>query len=175
EVDVEEEEAEAGNELKDGDLLQFDFATIELATSNFSDTNKLGQGGFGSVYKGTLSDGHDIAIKRLAKNSEQGETEFKNEVLLTGKLQHRNLVKLLDPIKCANLNWERRYKIIKDIARGLVYLHEDSRLQIVHRDLKTSNILLDDEMNPKITDFGIAKLFDANQTYGMTKNVVGTV
>ncbi|GAU14939.1 hypothetical protein TSUD_47330 [Trifolium subterraneum] len=172
--DEDEVEIETGNDLKVGDLLQFDFATIKLAANNFSDTNKLGQGGFGSVYKGTLSDGHDIAIKRLANNSEQGETEFKNEVLLTGKLQHRNLVKLLDPIKRANLNWEIRYKIIKDVARGLVYLHEDSRLQIVHRDLKTSNILLDDEMNPKITDFGIAKLFDANQTHGMTKTVVGT-
>ncbi|GAU14938.1 hypothetical protein TSUD_47310 [Trifolium subterraneum] len=173
-VDVEEEEVEAGNDLKVGDLLQFDFATIRLATSNFSDANKLGQGGFGSVYKGTLSNGQDIAIKRLANNSEQGETEFKNEVLLTGKLQHRNLVKLLDPIKRASLNWERRYKIIRDIARGLLYLHEDSRLQIVHRDLKTSNILLDEEMNPKITDFGIARLFDPNQTHGMTKTVIGT-
>ncbi|CAJ2630348.1 unnamed protein product [Trifolium pratense] len=198
--DVEEEEVEAGNDLKVGDLLQFDFATIRLATSNFSDANKLGQGGFGSVYKGTLSNGQDIAIKRLANNSEQGETEFKNEVLLTGKLQHRNLVKLLgfclqrkerlliyefvsnksldyiifDPIKRASLNWERRFKIIKDIARGLLYLHEDSRLQIVHRDLKTSNILLDEEMNPKITDFGIARLFDPNQTHGMTKTVIGT-
>ena len=166
----------------------------------------------------------------MTKNSEQGETEFKNEVLLTGKLQHRNLVKLLgfclqrrerlliyefvynksldyiifgklqyffqpylyllsykilhlyifglgnyvDPMKRAVLNWERRFKIIKDIARGLLYLHEDSRLQIVHCDLKTSNILLDEEMNPKITDFGIARLFDANQTHGMTTTVVGT-
>ncbi|GAU14940.1 hypothetical protein TSUD_47340 [Trifolium subterraneum] len=167
-------EAEAGNDLKVGDLLQFDFETVRLATSNFSDANKLGQGGFGTVYKGMLSDGQNVAIKRLAINSNQGETEFKNEVLLTGKLQHRNLVKLLDPIKRANLSWERRYKIIRDIARGLLYLHEDSRLQIVHRDLKISNILLDEEMNPKITDFGIARLFDANQTDGMTKTVVGT-
>ncbi|XP_045787064.1 cysteine-rich receptor-like protein kinase 10 [Trifolium pratense] len=200
EKNEDEFESEAGNDLKVGDLLQFDFETVRLATSNFSDANKLGQGGFGTVYKGMLSDGQDIAIKRLANNSKQGETEFKNEVLLTGKLQHRNLVKLLgfclqrrerlliyefvtnksldyiifDPIKRANLSWERRYKIIRDIGRGLLYLHEDSRLQIVHRDLKTSNILLDEEMNPKITDFGIAKLFDANQTDGMTKTVVGT-
>ncbi|KAI5400978.1 hypothetical protein KIW84_065716 [Lathyrus oleraceus] len=194
-----EDEVKAGNDLKVGDLLQFDFETIKLATSNFSDANALGQGGFGTVYKGTL-DGHDVAIKRLANTSKQGETEFKNEVLLTGKLQHRNLVKLLgfclhrgerlliyefvpnksldyiifDPIKRANLNWERRFKIIKDIARGLLYLHEDSRLQIVHRDLKTSNILLDDEMNPKITDFGIARLFAAKQTHGMTSTIIGT-
>nr|WIL59825.1 nodulation protein [Melilotus officinalis] len=92
EKNEDESEAEAGNDLKVGDLLQFDFETIRLATSNFSDANKLGQGGFGTVYKGTLPDGHDIAIKRLANNSKQGETEFKNEVLLTGKLQHRNLV-----------------------------------------------------------------------------------
>ncbi|XP_058754079.1 cysteine-rich receptor-like protein kinase 10 isoform X2 [Vicia villosa] len=197
--DEDEDEVRAGNDLKVGDLLQFDFETIKLATSNFSDENALGQGGFGTVYKGTL-DGLDVAIKRLANNSKQGETEFKNEVLLTGKLQHRNLVKLLgfclqrgerlliyefvpnksldyiifDPIKRGNLNWERRFKIIKDIARGLLYLHEDSRLQIVHRDLKTSNILLDNEMNPKITDFGIAKLFAPNQTHGMTSTVIGT-
>ncbi|KAL5070207.1 hypothetical protein RYX36_021094 [Vicia faba] len=194
-----EDEVKAGNDLKVGDLLQFDFETIKIATGNFSDASALGQGGFGTVYKGTL-DGLDVAIKRLANNSKQGETEFKNEVLLTGKLQHRNLVKLLgfclhrgerlliyefvpnksldyiifDPIKRANLNWERRLKIIKDIARGLLYLHEDSRLQIIHRDLKTSNILLDYEMNPKITDFGIAKLFAPNQTHGMTSTVVGT-
>jgi serine/threonine protein kinase len=79
-----------------------------------------------------------------------------------------------DPMKRAILNWERRFKIIKHIARGLLYLHEDSRLQIVHRDLKTSNILLDEEMNPKITNFGLARLFDANQTHGMTTTVVGT-
>ncbi|KAK2458422.1 putative receptor protein kinase [Trifolium repens] len=200
EKNEDEFEAEASNDLKVGDLLQFDLDTVRLATSNFSDANKLGQGGFGTVYKGMLSDGQYVAIKRLAINSNQGETEFKNEVLLTGKLQHRNLVKLIgfclqrkerlliyefvpnisldyiifDPTKRANLNWERRYKIIKDIARGLVYLHEDSRLQIVHRDLKISNILLDEEMNPKITDFGIARLFDANQTHGMTKTVIGT-
>ncbi|KAK2404998.1 putative receptor protein kinase [Trifolium repens] len=200
EKNEDEFEAEASNDLKVGDLLQFDLDTVRLATSNFSDANKLGQGGFGTVYKGMLSDGQYVAIKRLAINSNQGETEFKNEVLLTGKLQHRNLVKLIgfclqrkerlliyefvpnisldyiifDPIKRANLNWERRYKIINDIARGLIYLHEDSRLQIVHSDLKISNILLDEQMNPKIIDFGIARLFDANQTDGMTKTVVGT-
>ncbi|XP_058754098.1 cysteine-rich receptor-like protein kinase 4 [Vicia villosa] len=94
ETNEDEDEVKADNDLKVGDLLQFDFEIIILATNNFSDANELGKGGFGSVYKGTL-DGHDVAIKRLATNSKQGETEFKNEVLLTGKLQHRNLVKLL--------------------------------------------------------------------------------
>ncbi|XP_045787267.1 cysteine-rich receptor-like protein kinase 10 [Trifolium pratense] len=95
EKNEDEFEAEASNDLKVGDLLQFDLETVILATNNFSDAYKLGQGGFGSVYKGMLPDGQNVAIKRLAINSNQGETEFKNEVLLTGKLQHRNLVKLL--------------------------------------------------------------------------------
>ncbi|PNX63437.1 cysteine-rich receptor-like protein kinase, partial [Trifolium pratense] len=90
-----ETEVESDNDLKVGDLFQFDFETIRLATSNFSNANMLGEGGFGIVYKGMLPDGQNVAIKRLAINSNQGETEFKNEVLLTGKLQHRNLVKLL--------------------------------------------------------------------------------
>ena len=81
----------------------------------------------------------------------------------------------VDPIKRANLGWEIRYKIIKGIARGLLYLHEDSRLQIIHRDLKTSNILLDDELNPKISDFGMARLFNVNQTQGNTNTIVGTL
>ena len=80
----------------------------------------------------------------------------------------------IDPIKCVHLNWEKRYKIIRGIARGLLYLHEDSRLQIIHRDLKASNILLDEEMNPKISDFGVAKLFLFNQTQANTSRIVGT-
>ncbi|KAI9128332.1 hypothetical protein K1719_001325 [Acacia pycnantha] len=180
--------------------MQFDFYTIRLATDNFSVENKLGQGGFGPVYKGRLSSGREIAVKRLSKESGQGDSEFKNEVLLVAKLQHRNLVKLLgfciekkerllvyeflpnksldcllfDPNQRAHLDWEMRYKIIGGIARGLLYLHEDSRLRIIHRDLKTSNILLDDEMNPKISDFGMARLFSINQTQSNTSRIVGT-
>ncbi|RYR37359.1 hypothetical protein Ahy_A09g042262 [Arachis hypogaea] len=176
------------------------FATIMAATNNFSDENKLGQGGFGPVYKGRLSNGQEVAVKRLSINSLQGDLEFKNEVMLVAKLQHRNLVRILgcclerrerlliyeyvpnksldffifDQIKRAQLDWKRRYKIIGGIARGLLYLHEDSRLRIIHRDLKASNILLDTEMNPKISDFGLARLFAVDQTQGKTSRIVGT-
>ncbi|KAF9601574.1 hypothetical protein IFM89_020430 [Coptis chinensis] len=147
--------------------LQFNFGTVRVATEDFCDSNKLGEGGFGPVYK-------EIAVKRLSRNSGQGVEEFKNEVLLLAKLQHRSLVKLLDLIKRSYLDWERRYKIIGGIARGLLYLHEDSRDRIIHRDLKASNILLDAQMNPKISDFGIARLFVVDQTQGITGRIVGT-
>ncbi|XVF27800.1 hypothetical protein REPUB_Repub14bG0140000 [Reevesia pubescens] len=180
--------------------LQFDLDAVRVATYNFSDTNMLGQGGFGSVYKGKLHDGQDIAVKRLSGNSSQGEQEFKNEVLLLAKLQHRNLVRLLgfsleqkeriliyeflpnssldhfifDPVKRLLLNWEKRYKIIEGIAKGLLYLHEDSQYRIIHRDLKAANILLDEEMNPKISDFGMAKLFAVDQSQAEASRIVGT-
>ncbi|XP_060670231.1 cysteine-rich receptor-like protein kinase 10 [Ziziphus jujuba] len=187
-------------EISIQESLQFDFGTIRVATNNFSEANKLGQGGFGPVYRGKLSNGENIAVKRLSKNSGQGDQEFKNEVLLVAKLQHRNLVKLLgfclegserllvyefvpnasldqfifDLIKRADLDWDTRYKIIKGIARGILYLHEDSRLRIIHRDLKASNILLDEEMKPKISDFGMARLFIIDQTQANTSRIVGT-
>ncbi|XP_011004254.1 PREDICTED: putative receptor-like protein kinase At4g00960 isoform X3 [Populus euphratica] len=192
--------AEAGDETITPESLQFDFSTIRAATDNFSEENKLGQGGFGSVYKGTLSNGQEVAVKRLSKDSGQGDLEFKNEVLLVAKLQHRNLVRLqgfclqgierlliyefvpnasldhfvFNQARRAQLDWERRYKIIGGIARGLLYLHEDSRLRIIHRDLKASNILLDADMNPKISDFGMAKLFVMDETQGNTSRIVGT-
>ncbi|XP_052301572.1 cysteine-rich receptor-like protein kinase 44 isoform X43 [Populus trichocarpa] len=192
--------APAQDEIESAESLQFAFSTIRDATEDFSEKNKLGQGGFGAVYKGALPSGQEIAVKRLSKDSGQGDLEFKNEVLLVARLQHRNLVRLLgfclqgierlliyefvpnasldhfifDPIKRVHLNWERRYKIIGGIARGLLYLHEDSRLRIIHRDLKASNILLDEEMNPKISDFGMARLFVVDQTQGNTSRIVGT-
>ncbi|XP_027364918.1 putative receptor-like protein kinase At4g00960 isoform X1 [Abrus precatorius] len=193
-------ENEDEDEIKTRESLQFHFDTIRVATDDFSDSNKLGQGGFGAVYRGRLSNGQEIAVKRLSRESGQGDVEFKNEVLLVAKLQHRNLVRLLgfslegsekllvyefvpnksldyfifDPIKKVQLDWEMRYKIIVGIARGLVYLHEDSILRIIHRDLKPSNILLDEEMNPKISDFGMARLFVVDQTQGNTSKIVGT-
>ncbi|CAL9001608.1 unnamed protein product [Prunus brigantina] len=188
------------DEIGSVESLQFDLATIRVSTDDFSEANKLGQGGFGSVYRGRLLNGKDIAVKRLSTNSGQGDLEFKNEVLLVAKLQHRNLVRLLgfclegserllvyefvpnasldhiifDPTKREQLDWDRRYKIIVGTARGLLYLHEDSRLRIIHRDLKASNILIDAEMNPKISDFGMARLFVPDQTQGNTSRIVGT-
>ncbi|TYH84145.1 hypothetical protein ES332_D02G178900v1 [Gossypium tomentosum] len=188
------------NNKTHGEALQFDFNAVRVATDNFSDANLLGRGGFGSVYKGQLEDGRKVAVKRLSESSGQGEQEFKNEVMLLAKLQHRNLVRLLglsfeqkeriliyeflpnssldnfifDPVKCLILNWEKRYKIIEGIAKGLLYLHEDSQYRIIHRDLKPANILLDEEMNPKISDFGMAKLFTVDQTRADTSKVVGT-
>ncbi|KAK7280224.1 hypothetical protein RJT34_25286 [Clitoria ternatea] len=155
------------SEIDISESLQFNFNTIRDATNDFSDSNKLGQGGFGAVYRGRLSNGQDIAVKRLSANAGQGDTEFKNEVLLVAKLQHHEN-------KRAELDWEKRYKIIAGTARGILYLHEDSRLRIIHRDLKASNILLDEEMNPKISDFGLARLFIMDQTHGDTNRIVGT-
>ncbi|CAD5183526.1 unnamed protein product [Musa acuminata subsp. malaccensis] len=179
--------------------LLFRLPTLRVATANFAEANKLGEGGFGAVYKGLLPDGRVIAVKRLL-NSGQGLGELKNELLLVAKLQHRNLVKLLgvcleeetmivyeyvpnssldkflfaDAVRGKQLTWGIRYKIICGIARGLLYLHEESQLKIIHRDLKASNILLDADMNPKIADFGLAKLFDIDQTQGTTNRVMGT-
>ncbi|GLT56162.1 hypothetical protein SLA2020_292290 [Shorea laevis] len=180
--------------------LRFDLGTIRVATDNFSSENKLGRGGFGVVYKGKLKDGRDIAVKRLSKISKQGEIEFKNEVLLMARLQHRNLVRLLGfclemnerlliyefapnssldhfifhPVKRLLLDWNQRYKVIGGITRGIMYLHEDSQYRIIHYDLKTANILLDAKMNSKISDFGMARLFVEDQTQTNSRRIVGT-
>lgn len=185
---------------EDLDLPMMDMATIARATNRFSTKNLLGQGGFGPVYKGTLPNGQEIAVKRLSGESDQGVEEFINEVILIAKLQHRNLVRLIsyciagdermlvyehmpnksldyfifDQSRSRMLDWHRRISIIDGIARGLLYLHQDSRLRIIHRDLKASNILLDSDMNPKISDFGMARIFGGNQTQANTNKVVGT-
>ncbi|PUZ46744.1 hypothetical protein GQ55_7G106900 [Panicum hallii var. hallii] len=187
-------------EEKSSEFTLFDLSQILQATENFSKGNRLGQGGFGPVYKGQLSDGQEIAVKRLASHSGQGFTEFRNEVELIAKLQHTNLVRLVgcciegeekilvyeympnksldffifDENQSSSLNWSKRRVIIEGIAQGLLYLHKHSRLRVVHRDLKASNILLDQDMNPKISDFGLARIFGSNDTEGNTKRVVGT-
>ncbi|KAG5226548.1 cysteine-rich receptor protein [Salix suchowensis] len=172
--------------------------TLREATGDFCDEYKLGEGGFGPVYKGELRSGKEIAVKRLSSSSGQGFEELRTEVMLVAKLLHRNLVQLLGFCleenekllvyeylpngsldkalfdKNSQIEWENRYKIIIGIARGLLYLHEDSQLRIVHRDLKASNVLLDESMQPKISDFGLAKLFPGSKTHGISNRIAGT-
>ncbi|XXG59588.1 hypothetical protein AAC387_Pa04g1645 [Persea americana] len=139
-------------DLEESDIFfHIDFEMIRVATDDFSEENKLGEGGFGPVYKGILpADGREIAVKRSLDNF------------------------IFDQERRPSLTWEYRFKIIGGIARGLLYLHEDSRLRIIHRDLKASNILLDEDMTPKISDFGLAKIFGGDQTRGSTLRIAGT-
>ncbi|PSS06298.1 G-type lectin S-receptor-like serine/threonine-protein kinase [Actinidia chinensis var. chinensis] len=187
-------------EKEDIELPLFDLVTVATATNNFSSAQMVGEGGFGHVYKGKLPLGQEIAVKRLSKTSGQGLQEFKNEVLMISRLQHRNLVRLLgcciqgeermliyeympnksldyfifDCTRRGLLKWPKRFDVSMGIARGILYLHQDSRLRIIHRDLKTSNILLDSELEPKISDFGIARIFVGDQIEAKTKRVIGT-
>ncbi|KAM3365583.1 hypothetical protein ACQJBY_015350 [Aegilops geniculata] len=182
------------------DSLLLDLATLRIATDDFDNSKMLGKGGFGMVYKGVLPDGEEIAVKRLGQTSRQGIGELKSELVLVAKLHHKNLVRLVgvcleeqekilvyeympnrsldmilfDSEKNKELDWGKRFKIINGIARGLQYLHEDSQLKIVHRDLKASNILLDADYNPKISDFGLAKIFGGDQSEDVTRRIAGT-
>ncbi|XP_060187831.1 G-type lectin S-receptor-like serine/threonine-protein kinase At1g61370 [Lycium barbarum] len=182
------------------ELPLLDFAKLATATDNFSEMNKIGAGGFGPVYKGKLEDGQLIAVKRLSSYSGQGIEDFKNEVLLISKLQHRNLVRILaycvhgkekllvyeymakrsldtllfDPKQSHQLPWPKRFDMIHGIARGLLYLHCDSCLLLIHRDLKESNVLLDDDMTPKISDFGLARTFARVTQELNTQRIAGT-
>ncbi|XP_010681911.1 cysteine-rich receptor-like protein kinase 43 isoform X1 [Beta vulgaris subsp. vulgaris] len=178
---------------------QFSYETLSKATDKFHPSRKLGEGGFGPVFKGKLVDGREIAVKMLAKHSRQGQKEFVNEAKLLARVQHRNVVNLLGycthgeekllvyeyvynesldkllfkPDRRQVLDWKKRYEIVAGIAKGLLYLHEDSHSCIIHRDIKASNILLDDKWIPKIADFGMARLFPEDQTHVNTR-VAGT-
>ncbi|XVF25333.1 hypothetical protein REPUB_Repub13aG0204400 [Reevesia pubescens] len=177
----------------------FSYAELKAATEDFNPSRKLGEGGFGAVYKGTLPDGRIVAVKQLSVASHQGKSQFIAEVATISAVQHRNLVKLygcciegkrhllvyeylenksLDQALFArsdlHLDWPTRFNICLATARGLAYLHEESRPRIVHRDVKASNILLDAEMCPKISDFGLAKLYDDKKTHISTR-VAGTI
>ncbi|CAN1232287.1 Cysteine-rich receptor-like protein kinase 8 [Linum perenne] len=173
-----------GGEIR-GKSFLFSLDALKTATMDFDSENKLGEGGFGPVYKGNLPDGQDIAVKRLSTSSKLNPEDLRTEVMLIAKLMHKNLVRLLgfcfeeeekmlvyeylpngsldeilhDPNRRFDLDWGTRYKIITGIARGMLYLHEDSQLTIIHRGLKSSNILLDASMTPKIADFGLARVF----------------
>ncbi|CAH1427288.1 unnamed protein product [Lactuca virosa] len=188
------------NGRKGSDLMVFSFAAIVTAANDFTSENKLGEDGFGPVYKGKLSDEQEIAIKRLSITSGQGLVEFKNELILIAKLQHTNLVWVLgccirgeekmliyeytpnksldffffDETRKTLLDWLKRWNIIEGIAQGLLYLHKYSRMRVIHRDLKASNVLLDESMNHKIFDFGMARIFKQNETEAITNRVVGT-
>ncbi|KAI9184740.1 hypothetical protein LWI28_000645 [Acer negundo] len=197
-----------GKDLENKELRALDLQTgyftlrqIKAATNNFDPANKIGEGGFGPVYKGTLSDGGVIAVKQLSSRSKQGNREFVNEIGMISALQHPNLVRLygcciegnqlllvyeyLENNSLAralfgkeeeklNLDWKTRKKICIEIAKGLAYLHEESRLKIVHRDIKATNVLLDKDLNAKISDFGLAKLDEEENTHISTR-IAGTI
>ncbi|XP_022717017.1 G-type lectin S-receptor-like serine/threonine-protein kinase At4g03230 [Durio zibethinus] len=199
-TELTEENMRSARKKPEVKLPLFNFASVSAATNGFSSTNKLGEGGFGPVYKGILLKGDEIAVKRLSKRSGQGWEELKNEALVIAKLQHKNLVRLLgcciekdekiiiyefmpnksldfflfDSVRRRILDWEIRVRIIEGIAQGLLYLHQYSRVRIIHRDLKASNILLDNNMNPKISDFGMAKIFGGDELQANTNRIVGT-
>ncbi|CAF2159746.1 unnamed protein product [Brassica napus] len=177
----------------------FTWRQLQAATNNFNEAKKLGEGGFGSVFKGELSDGTIIAVKQLSAKSCQGNREFVNEIGMISGLNHPNLVKLygccveknqlllvyeymennslalaLNGESAPNLDWAARQRICVGIARGLEFLHEGSMIRMVHRDIKTTNVLLDADLNAKISDFGLARLHEEEHTHISTK-IAGTI
>ncbi|CAK7347524.1 unnamed protein product [Dovyalis caffra] len=173
---------------------------LEESTNYFADENVIGEGGYGIVYRGLLEDNTNVAVKNLLNNRGQAEKEFKVEVEAIGRVRHKNLVRLLgycaegahrmlvyeyvdngnleqwlhgDVGPCSPLTWEIRMNIIIGTAKGLTYLHEGLEPKVVHRDIKSSNILLDKQWNPKVSDFGLAKLLGSERSY-VTTRVMGT-
>ncbi|XP_076907366.1 cysteine-rich receptor-like protein kinase 2 [Bidens hawaiensis] len=180
------------------DLLQapatYSYNDLKVATNNFNDENKLGGGMYGEVYKGTLRNGDVVAIKKTFMASRRGETHFNNELKILSNVHHRHLVRLLGYCrkgpqlflvheymenhsldqflygnKTTTLSWKQRFDIIFGTARGLAYLHEQYHVTIIHRDIKTSNILLDNELQPKIADFGLIRLLPEDKTHISTE------
>ncbi|KAK1374674.1 Protein kinase domain-containing protein [Heracleum sosnowskyi] len=194
-----EKEGDSLDTISAQEQKHFTFQTLVAATKDFHPTNKLGQGGFGPVFKGKLEDGREIAVKKLSQSSSQGKKEFLNEARLLMQVQHRNIVTLLGYCAYAaekllvyeyvanesldkllfkfgrqdEFDWNKRYATITGVARGLLYLHEDAHTCIIHRDIKASNILLDDRWIPKIADFGMARLYPEDETHVHTR-VAGT-
>ncbi|KAL9340788.1 hypothetical protein Peur_067007 [Populus x canadensis] len=180
--------------------MQFKYATLDTATESFSETNRLGCGGFGEVFKGTLPDGREIAIKRLYISRKFRVQEIRNEMEIIGRAQHKNLVRFLgccftsidsflvyeylanrsldlilfDPAKKKELDWKRRFLIIEGTAKGLEYLHKYCQVRIIHRDIKASNVLLDLRHRPKISDFGLARFYSCDQSLVNTA-IAGTL
>ncbi|KAL7607076.1 hypothetical protein Lser_V15G15875 [Lactuca serriola] len=179
----------------------FTYRQIKAATDSFADSNKLGEGGFGSVYMGRLLDGTPIAVKKLSSKSKQGNREFVNEIGMIAGIQHPNVVRLYGCCVEGNhlllvyeymennslahalfehnnskleIDWPTRQRICVGIAKGLTFLHEDSVLKMVHRDIKATNVLLDADLTPKISDFGLAKLDEEENTH-ITTRVAGTI
>ncbi|CAN7049636.1 unnamed protein product [Brassica rapa subsp. trilocularis] len=177
----------------------FTWRQLQAVTNNFDEANKLGEGGFGSVFKGELSDGTIIAVKQLSSKSCQGNREFVNEIGMISGLNHPNLVKLygccveknelllvyeymennslalaLSGKSSLKLDWATRQKICVGIARGIDFLHQGSMIRMVHRDIKTTNVLLDADLNAKISDFGLARLHEAEHTHISTR-IAGTI
>ncbi|KAJ7960659.1 Kinase family protein [Quillaja saponaria] len=178
----------------------FTLRDLEFATNRFSAENVLGEGGYGVVYKGRLINGSEVAVKKLLNNLGQAEKEFRVEVEAIGHVRHKNLVRLLgyciegvhrllvyEYVNNGNLEqwlhgamrqhgtltWEARMKVILGTAKALAYLHEAIEPKVVHRDIKSSNILIDDEFNSKVSDFGLAKLLDSGESH-ITTRVMGT-
>lgn len=179
----------------------YSYKELKKATGDFSPGNKVGEGGFGSVYKGILKDGTLVAVKVLSHESRQGKREFLTELTVVSDIIHENLVRLygcclesdhrilvynylennslaqtlIGPNRSnIQFSWKTRTKICIGVARGLAFLHEEVRPHIVHRDIKASNILLDRDLNPKISDFGLARLLPPNTTHVSTR-VAGTI